>query len=58
MPLYIPRDESPEGWRRSSLGFWACLFGWHFGQIALSPPWETPIVMECARCKKPYRRKI
>lgn len=55
--IFKPREESPEGWRTTPLGWLACLFGWHFGQILLNEPWEEVYRLKCARCKRIYKRR-
>lgn len=56
--IFEPRDETPEGWRKTFLGTIACFFGWHFGQIVVSDFMGNPLLIECARCKKIYKKCI
>ena len=54
--LFEPDDETTEGWRASPLGWIACLFGWHFGQICTTSIKNGRKWMVCARCKTVYIR--
>ena len=59
MARFAPQTETLEltEWR-FWLGWLACRSGWHHGQILVSPIWERPYQVECARCKTIYEKEV
>ena len=59
MARFAPQTEvlEPTEWR-FWLGWLACWAGWHHGQILVSPIWQQPYRVECARCKKIYNKEV